>query len=66
MQITYPKHSAQLLRKTCNMSKSIKLDIKKYCNRSIRKISKDPKMSNRTKTMLIATYEDIKKQFTKN
>lgn len=64
--IIYSKHSAQLWRKPFNLSKSIKLDIKKHCNRSIKRIEKDPKMSSGTKTRLIKFYQDTKKSLVKS
>lgn len=65
MKHRFEKHERQLNRKPENMSKSIRLDVKKHANRSIKKLKKNPEYSDRLKEKMITMYNDIKAQFTK-
>ncbi len=57
------KHLRQINRQPKNMSKSIKLDVKKSCNRLIKEVLKNPKLSSNTKNSVISHYESIKTKF---
>jgi len=56
----YTKHQRQVNRKLENMSKSVRLDIKKYLNRQIKQMSKlDNKHLNRMITEYKRTVAEI-------
>ena len=62
---TYSKHRAQLNRKPSNFSKSIKLDIKKYCNGEIRLVTRSKTLSEGTKERIIAYHKNMIKSLYK-
>lgn len=53
-----PKHQRQVNRKLKNMSKSVRLDIKKYCNRTIKDVNKDKKLKTVEKVIILIPYRD--------
>lgn len=57
------KHERQLNREPKNMSKSVRLDLKKHCNRAIKKLEKNQKCSLKFKAEATAMYNDIKNKF---
>lgn len=61
----YSKHKAQVNRKPTNFSKSIKLDIQKYCNKEIRLVAKSKTLSEKTKESNIAFHKNIIKSLYK-
>jgi len=59
----YVKHEAQVNREPKNMSKSIRLDVKKHCNKAIKDTVKNKKLSRESKSRIITMYTEIKNKF---
>jgi hypothetical protein len=57
----YAKHKSQVSRERKNLSKSVKLDIKKACNRQIKLVRKDKNISESTRKNIINFYTKIAK-----
>ena len=62
---TYPKHQRQHTRELKNMSKSIRLDIKKFLNKELKALPKK-NLSLNTKAILTKDYLDYKAQISKS
>ena len=62
----WTKHEAQINRKPANMSRSVRLDIKKYCNEQIKKTMRNKKLSERVKAIMIQALTESKAKLIKN